>query len=139
MAQGVDLTGRRAVVTGASSGLGSETARALAATGAAVTLSVRDMAAGERVAKDITASTGNHEVHVAHLDLADSASVTAFTAAWRGPLHVLVNNAGVMACPEQYTEQAWEWQFVTNHLGHFASPQDCTTRWPPTATRASSW
>ncbi|MGW0757410.1 SDR family NAD(P)-dependent oxidoreductase [Streptomyces sp. NPDC002814] len=120
VAQGVDLTGRRAVVTGASSGIGAETARALAATGAAVTLAVRDRAAGERVAKDITASTGNHEVHVAHLDLADSASVTAFTASWRGPLHILVNNAGVMACPEQYTEQGWEWQFATNHLGHFA-------------------
>ncbi|MEV5172513.1 SDR family NAD(P)-dependent oxidoreductase [Streptomyces flaveolus] len=120
VAQGVDLTGRRAVVTGASSGLGAETARALAATGAAVTLAVRDLATGERVAKDITASTGNQEVRVAHLDLADASSVTAFTAVWRGPLHILVNNAGVMACPEQYTEQGWEWQFATNHLGHFA-------------------
>ncbi|MEV7813558.1 SDR family NAD(P)-dependent oxidoreductase [Streptomyces flaveolus] len=120
VAQGVDLTGRRAVVTGASSGLGAETARALAAAGAAVTLAVRDLGTGERVAKDITASTGNQEVRLAHLDLADAASVTAFTAAWRGPLHILVNNAGVMACPEQYTEQGWEWQFATNHLGHFA-------------------
>ncbi|KOG61436.1 oxidoreductase [Streptomyces antibioticus] len=120
VAQGVDLTGRRAVVTGASSGLGAETARALAATGAAVTLAVRDLGTGERVAKDITASTGNQEVRLAHLDLADAASVTAFTGAWRGPLHILVNNAGVMACPEQYTEQGWEWQFATNHLGHFA-------------------
>ncbi|MFD8385494.1 SDR family NAD(P)-dependent oxidoreductase [Streptomyces sp. NPDC059679] len=118
--RGVDLTGRRAVITGASSGLGAETARALAATGAEVTLAVRDVASGEHVAKDISASTGRHAVHVAHLDLSDPASVTAFTAAWRGPLHVLVNNAGVMACPEQYTEQGWEWQFATNHLGHFA-------------------
>ncbi|MEW2513801.1 SDR family NAD(P)-dependent oxidoreductase [Streptomyces sp. NPDC046870] len=120
VSQGIDLTGRRAVVTGASSGLGAETARALAATGAAVTLAVRDVTAGKRVAEDITESTGNQEVHVAHLDLASPASVTAFTTAWRGPLHVLVNNAGVMACPEQYTEQGWEWQFATNHLGHFA-------------------
>ncbi|MDN3026194.1 SDR family NAD(P)-dependent oxidoreductase [Streptomyces sp. S.PB5] len=117
---GIDLTGRRAVVTGASSGIGAETARALAATGAAVTLAVRDVAAGERVAKDITGSTGNHDVRAAHLDLTDLASISAFTAAWQGPLHVLVNNAGVMACPEQYTEQGWEWQFATNHLGHFA-------------------
>jgi NAD(P)-dependent dehydrogenase (short-subunit alcohol dehydrogenase family) len=117
---GIDLTGRRAVVTGASSGIGAETARALAATGAAVTLAVRDVAAGERVAKDITASTGNQDVRAVHLDLTDPTSVTAFTAAWQGPLHVLVNNAGVMACPEQYTEQGWEWQFATNHLGHFA-------------------
>ncbi|WP_374212163.1 SDR family NAD(P)-dependent oxidoreductase [Streptomyces sp. PSAA01] len=68
--EGIDLTGRRAVVTGASFGLGAETARALAITGAAVTLAVRDVAAGERVAKDITtASTGNQEVRAAHLDL----------------------------------------------------------------------
>ncbi|MGW3447054.1 SDR family NAD(P)-dependent oxidoreductase [Streptomyces sp. NPDC001076] len=117
---GIDLSGRRAVVTGASSGIGAETARALAATGAAVTLAVRDVAAGERVAKDITGSTGNQDVRAVHLDLTDPASITAFTTAWQGPLHVLVNNAGVMACPEQYTEQGWEWQFATNHLGHFA-------------------
>ncbi|MFR0359450.1 SDR family NAD(P)-dependent oxidoreductase [Streptomyces sediminimaris] len=119
-AEAIDLTGRRAVVTGASSGLGAETARALASTGAEVVLAVRDVPAGERVAKEITASTGNREVHAAHLDLVDPASVSAFTAAWRGPLHVLVNNAGVMACPEQYTDQGRERQFATNHLGHFA-------------------
>jgi NAD(P)-dependent dehydrogenase (short-subunit alcohol dehydrogenase family) len=117
---GIDLTGRRAVVTGASSGIGAETARALAATGATVTLAVRDVTAGERVAKDITRSTGNQDVRAVHLDLTDPASITAFTAAWQGPLHILVNNAGVMACPEQYTKQGWEWQFATNHLGHFA-------------------
>ncbi|MFI1328830.1 SDR family NAD(P)-dependent oxidoreductase [Streptomyces sp. NPDC020845] len=120
VAQGIDLTGRRALVTGASSGLGTETARALAGTGAAVTLAVREVAAGERVAKDIAEATGNQDLHVAHLDLADPASITAFTTAWQGPLHILVNNAGVMACPEQYTGQGWEWQFATNHLGHFA-------------------
>ncbi|MFC0843834.1 SDR family NAD(P)-dependent oxidoreductase [Streptomyces noboritoensis] len=120
VAHGIDLAARRALVTGASSGLGAETARALASTGAAVTLAVRDTTAGERVAKDIAETTGNHEVHVARLDLTDPASIAAFTAAWQGPLHILVNNAGVMACPEQYTAQGWEWQFATNHLGHFA-------------------
>ncbi|MET8631390.1 SDR family NAD(P)-dependent oxidoreductase [Streptomyces sp. NPDC004074] len=120
VAEGIDLTGRRAVVTGASSGIGAETARALAGTGAEVTLAVRDTAAGERVAKEITATTGNQEVRVTHLDLTDPASAAAFAAAWRGPLHVLVNNAGVMACPERYTDQGREWQFATNHLGHFA-------------------
>ncbi|MGV9648631.1 SDR family NAD(P)-dependent oxidoreductase [Streptomyces sp. NPDC003554] len=120
VAEGIELTGRRVVVTGASSGIGAETARALAGTGAEVTLAVRDTTAGERVAKEITATTGNQEVRAAHLDLADPPSVAAFAAAWRGPLHVLVNNAGVMACPEQYTEPGREWQFATNHLGHFA-------------------
>jgi NAD(P)-dependent dehydrogenase (short-subunit alcohol dehydrogenase family) len=120
VAAGIDLTGRRAVVTGASSGLGVETARALAATGAEVTLAVRDTTAGESAAKDITATTGSTAVHVAPLDLTDPESVAAFTASWDGPLHILVNNAGVMACPEQFTPLGWEWQFATNHLGHFA-------------------
>jgi NAD(P)-dependent dehydrogenase (short-subunit alcohol dehydrogenase family) len=117
---GVDLSGRAAVVTGASSGIGVETARALALTGAAVTLAVRDVEAGDRVAADITATTGNAAVRVERLDLADPTSVDAFTARWRGPLHVLVNNAGVMASPESYTARGWESQFAVNHLGHFA-------------------
>jgi NAD(P)-dependent dehydrogenase (short-subunit alcohol dehydrogenase family) len=120
VAAGIDLSGRRAVVTGASSGLGVETARALAGTGAEVTLAVRDTAAGEVVAKDIVATTGNTAVHVAPLDLTDPASTAAFSASWDGPLHILVANAGVMASPEQYTPQGYEWQFATNHLGHFA-------------------
>ncbi|MEV0800780.1 SDR family NAD(P)-dependent oxidoreductase [Kribbella sp. NPDC050281] len=120
VAAGIDLSGRRAVVTGASSGLGVETARGLAATGAEVTLAVRDIEAGERAAKDITATTGSTTLRVAQLDLTDTASVAAFAAAWDGPLHILVNNAGVMAAPEQYTSQGWELQFATNHLGHFA-------------------
>ncbi|MGW0705831.1 SDR family NAD(P)-dependent oxidoreductase [Streptomyces sp. NPDC002643] len=118
---GVDLTGRRAVITGGSSGLGVETARALAAAGAEVTLAVRDPAAGERAAADITADTGNKDVQVARLELADRASVAAFTADWDGPLHILVNNAGVMALPErELTPEGWEKQFAVNHLGHFA-------------------
>jgi NAD(P)-dependent dehydrogenase (short-subunit alcohol dehydrogenase family) len=117
---GVDLTGRRAVVTGGASGIGVETARALAGAGAEVTLAVRDTAAGDRTAEDITATTGNKAIHVARLDLADQASVAAFTAAWQGPLHILVNNAGLMASPEMRTPQGWEMQFATNHLGHFA-------------------
>jgi hypothetical protein len=59
-------------------------------------------------------------VRVAPLDLADRSSVTSFVAGWDGPLHLLVNNAGVMACPETYPPEGWELQFATNHLGHFA-------------------
>ena len=118
--EGIDLTGRRAIVTGGASGIGIETARALAGAGAEVTLAVRNLAAGERTADDIIAATGNKQVLVAPLDLADRASVAAFTAEWDGPLHILVNNAGVMACPEARTAEGWELQFATNHLGHFA-------------------
>lgn len=112
---GIDLSGRRAVVTGGASGIGVETARALAGAGAEVTLAVRDTAAGERVAAEI-----DGDVRVAPLELLDLASVDAFTAAWSGPLHILVNNAGVMALPElTLTPEGWETQFATNHLGHF--------------------
>ncbi|WP_248961970.1 SDR family NAD(P)-dependent oxidoreductase [Sphaerisporangium perillae] len=117
---GIDLTGRRAIVTGGASGIGIETARALAGAGAEVTLAVRDLDAGKRTAEDITATTGGRQVLVAPLDLADRASVASFVAAWDGPLHILVNNAGVMAAPETRTPEGWELQFATNHLGHFA-------------------
>jgi NAD(P)-dependent dehydrogenase (short-subunit alcohol dehydrogenase family) len=116
---GVDLTGKRAIVTGGASGIGIETARALAGAGAEVTLAVRNLDAGKQTAEDIIATTGNTQVLVAPLDLADQASVRAFTAAWDGPLHILVNNAGVMAAPETRTPEGWELQFATNHFGHF--------------------
>jgi len=116
----IDLSGKRAIVTGASSGIGVETARALASAGAEVTLAVRDTEAGQRTATDISASTGS-TAHVGRLDLADQSSVAEFAASWSGPLHLLVNNAGVMALPElTLTPDGWELQFATNHLGHFA-------------------
>ena len=117
---GIDLTGHRVIVTGGASGIGIETARALAGAGAEVTLAVRNLAAGERTAADITATTGNQHVLVAPLDLADQASVGSFAAGWEGPLHILVNNAGLMASPLMRTPEGWEMQFATNHLGHFA-------------------
>lgn len=118
--RGVDLTGRRAVVTGGASGIGVETARALAQAGADVTLAVRNPSAGQEALADITATTGNDRILVAPLDLADLGSVAAFVANWDGPLHILVDNAGIMAAPEMRTPQGWEMQFATNHLGHFA-------------------
>jgi NAD(P)-dependent dehydrogenase (short-subunit alcohol dehydrogenase family) len=117
---GVDLTNRRAIVTGGASGIGIETARALAEAGAHVTLAVRDLDAGKRVAEDIAATTGNQLVEVALLNLIDRSSVATFVASWDGPLHILINNAGVMATPETRTPEGWELQFATNHLGHFA-------------------
>jgi NAD(P)-dependent dehydrogenase (short-subunit alcohol dehydrogenase family) len=112
---GIDLSGRRAVVTGGASGIGIETARALAEAGAEVTIAVRNTEAGEKVAADI-----GRNVLVQPLDLADRASVAAFTANWDGPLHMLVDNAGIMASPLMRTPEGWEMQFATNHLGHFA-------------------
>jgi NAD(P)-dependent dehydrogenase (short-subunit alcohol dehydrogenase family) len=112
---GVDLSGRRAVVTGGASGIGIETARALAEAGAEVTIAVRNTDAGHKTAADI-----GRNVLVAPLDLADRASVAAFVANWDGPLHMLVDNAGVMASPLMRTPEGWEMQFATNHLGHFA-------------------
>src|SRR5580692_414482 len=90
----VDLHGRRALVTGASSGIGVETARALASAGAEVTLAVRDVELGEKVADAIAEKlpAGAGELHVARLNLADPASVAGFLRAWAGPLHILVNN-----------------------------------------------
>lgn len=120
---GVDLHGRRAVVTGAGSGIGVETVRALAAAGADVTLAVRDTDAGAAVATrlrdELPSSAGT--LSVGRIELSDLASVTAFTAAWTGPLHILVNNAGVMSPPRiTRTPEGREWQFGVNHLGHFA-------------------
>ncbi|MEV7388402.1 SDR family NAD(P)-dependent oxidoreductase [Streptomyces sp. NPDC091215] len=117
---GIDLSGRRAVVTGGASGIGRETARVLSAAGAEVTIGVRDLAAGAQVAEEITPSGGPGTVRAARLDLADQTSVRAFLEAWQGPMHILVLNAGVMASPLERTKEGWEMQFATNHLGHFA-------------------
>ncbi len=115
VAAGLDLHGKRAVVTGAGSGIGRETARVLAAAGAEVVIAVRNADQGTTAA----AAIGDRAT-VALLDLADLDSVRAFTTAWDGPLHILVNNAGVMAAPLTRTARGWELQFATNHLGHFA-------------------
>jgi NAD(P)-dependent dehydrogenase (short-subunit alcohol dehydrogenase family) len=117
---GIDLSGKRAIVTGGSSGIGTETARALTSAGAEVTLAVRDIEAGNRVSGNIIAATGNTNVLVERLDLSDQRSVAGFVARWSGPLDILVNNAGIMATPELRTKEGWELQFATNHLGHFA-------------------
>lgn len=118
---GVDLSGKRAIVTGSASGIGVETARALASAGAEVTLAVRTIEAGEAVAQEIKQTTLNQNVFVGKLDLSDLKSVNAFVKAWNGPLDILVNNAGVMAIPHrQLSTQGHEMQFATNHLGHFA-------------------
>jgi NAD(P)-dependent dehydrogenase (short-subunit alcohol dehydrogenase family) len=119
---GIDLTGRVALVTGGSSGLGQETARTLAAHGAEVVLTARNVAKGEAVATGIRAATGNDRVAVEALELGSLASVRAFAArvlARHPRLDVLIDNAGVMACPFAKTADGFELQFGSNHLGHF--------------------
>jgi NAD(P)-dependent dehydrogenase (short-subunit alcohol dehydrogenase family) len=119
--EGVDLSGKRAIVTGGASGIGLETVKALSAAGAAVTLAVRRPTEARTVAEDIQASTGNNSVEVRSLDISDLASVRSFCAEWSGPLHMLINNAGIMALQDlQRTPGGWEMQFATNFLGHFA-------------------
>jgi len=116
----VDLAGKRVIVTGGASGIGTETARALASVGAEVTLAVRNVETGKAVASDIGTACGR-PIHVRHLDLANKVSIQSFCASWSGPLHVLVNNAGIMALPElERTSEGYEMQFATNFLGHFA-------------------
>lgn len=120
--EGIDLQGKVALVTGGSGGLGEETARALAAAGAQVMLTARDMSKGEAVVQAIRASTGNQSVTVEELELASPASVRACARrvlAQHDRLNILVNNAGVMACPFAHTAEGYELQFASNHLGHF--------------------
>jgi NAD(P)-dependent dehydrogenase (short-subunit alcohol dehydrogenase family) len=116
---GIDLRGLRAVVTGASSGLGIATARALASAGAEVTLAVRDTVAGRAVADDIARTPGVMRPRVARLDLADQGSIADFTADWDGALQLLINNAGLVSAGLERTPENWELQLATNHLGHF--------------------
>jgi len=120
--EGVDLTGKLALVTGASSGLGVETARALAAKGARVVMAARDVAKIEQHAAAIRAKHPNAQLEVMPLHLDQPASVRAFAKAFLAKhpkLNLLIGNAGVMACPLERTAEGWEMQFATNHLGHF--------------------
>jgi NAD(P)-dependent dehydrogenase (short-subunit alcohol dehydrogenase family) len=119
-----DQSGRRAIVTGANSGLGLHTAAELAIAGAQVTLAVRDLGRGEEAAGRIRTRAPHADVDVARLDLADLSSVREFATAWPqehgGTVDLLINNAGVMAIPRRLSADGYEMQFATNHLGHFA-------------------
>jgi NAD(P)-dependent dehydrogenase (short-subunit alcohol dehydrogenase family) len=120
--EGIDLTGRHALVTGASAGLGVETTRALAAHGATVTMAVRDLAKGEAARAGILATVPGADLELREVDLASQATVRAFNEAFladHSTLDLFIGNAGLMACPQGTTVDGFELQFGTNHLGHF--------------------
>ncbi|MGW0877915.1 SDR family NAD(P)-dependent oxidoreductase [Streptomyces sp. NPDC002755] len=118
---GVDLTGRRAVVTGGTSGIGAETVKALALAGAEVTIATRRPETAESLAKEVAEIAGAGSITAMPLELADLSSVSAFSEAWQGPLDILVANAGIMALPNRaLTPEGWEMQLATNYFGHFA-------------------
>ncbi len=119
---GVDLTGRTVLVTGASSGLGLETTRSLAAHGASVVMAVRDNDKGERAMAAVRAEAPAAHLELRLVDLGSLASIRAFAERIltdHDHLDVLIANAGVMACAFGHTSDGFETQFGTNHLGHF--------------------
>jgi NAD(P)-dependent dehydrogenase (short-subunit alcohol dehydrogenase family) len=113
-----DQSGRRAIVTGANSGIGLVAARELARRGASVVLACRNMEKGEAALAQVRAAGGQAEL--APLDLASLASVREFAASQERPVDLLMCNAGVMAPPRRETADGFEQQIGTNHLGHFA-------------------
>lgn len=118
-----DLTGKIAVVTGANTGLGKETARAMAMKGATVVMAVRDESKGEKAAEEIRADLTGADLRIMILDLSDQDSIRNFAEAFARDydrLDYLINNAGVMVPPYGKTKDGFELQFGTNHLGHFA-------------------
>jgi NAD(P)-dependent dehydrogenase (short-subunit alcohol dehydrogenase family) len=117
-----DLTGLRAVVTGANSGLGLQTALELARHGAFTTLACRNAERGQAAVDQVRAQlgAGPGTADLALLDLADLSSVRRFAESWHGPLDILIDNAGIMATPYGTTTDGFESQLGTNHLGHFA-------------------
>ncbi|PCI59617.1 MAG: oxidoreductase [Kordiimonadales bacterium] len=128
---GLDLSGKNIIVTGGYSGIGFETVRALVGAGAHVTVPARRPDVAKAALADIS-----DKIVVAEMDLSDLSSVTRFATHWINtgkPLHILINNAGIMACAESKIGLGWENQFGTNHLGHMA----LTTALLPSLRQAS--
>lgn len=114
---GMDLSGKSAIVTGGYSGIGLETVRALAGRGARVLVPARNRAKAEEALEGVVG-----DITIGTMDLGDLPSVRAFAQAaadWTDRLHILINNAGIMACPETRIGPGWEAQLATNHYGHF--------------------
>lgn len=122
VAAGHDLTGKTIVITGASTGIGYETARALLAAHAAIIIAARDQTRGEEAVKTLQTAYPTGQVYFLPLDLGSLLAVRAtaaqFSANWN-TVDVLINNAGIAATPLRYTPEGFELQFGTNFLGHF--------------------
>ncbi|KAL7150362.1 hypothetical protein ABFS83_05G107000 [Erythranthe nasuta] len=122
VARGIDGSGLTAIVTGASSGIGTETTRVLASCGVHVIMAVRNLESGKEVKETIIKEIPDAKIDVMELDLGSFASVRKFASEYKSsdlPLNLLINNAGVMAPPFMLSQDKIELQFATNHLGHF--------------------
>ena len=120
--EGIDLSGKTVFITGGASGLGTETARAMAAKGAHIVIPARDIAKGEDAVKSLREATGNDSIDIIECDLGSLDSVRQCAEAANAKydkIDLLINNAGVMACPRGETADGFEMQFGTNHIGHF--------------------
>ncbi|KAM7256647.1 hypothetical protein ACFE04_012388 [Oxalis oulophora] len=116
---GIDGSSLTAIVTGASSGIGEETTRVLALRGVHVVMAVRNLDAGNKVKRNILDQIPNANIRVMELDLSSMASVRKFASEYNSsalPLNILINNAGVMACPFMLSKDKIEMQFATNHI-----------------------
>ncbi|CAO2145817.1 unnamed protein product [Urochloa humidicola] len=119
---GVDASHLTAIVTGATNGIGKETARVLALRGANVIIPARTLESGLKVKESLTEQVPSSKLHVMEMDMSSLSSVRNFAQSFNSShehLNILINNAGIMACPYQLSEDGVELQFATNHLGHF--------------------
>uniref|UniRef100_A0A453HIL7 Short-chain dehydrogenase TIC 32, chloroplastic n=1 Tax=Aegilops tauschii subsp. strangulata TaxID=200361 RepID=A0A453HIL7_AEGTS len=122
IAAGIDASHLTAIVTGATNGIGKETARVLALRGANVIIPARTLESGMKVKESLAEEVPSSKLHVMEMDLSSLDSVRSFAGSFNSShkhLNVLINNAGIMACPFQLSKDGIELQFATNHLGHF--------------------
>jgi len=122
VAKDIDLKGKYILITGANTGIGRETARVLATKGAIIHIGCRDQKRGKEAEESLRKETGNNEIHFLELDLGSFESVRKAVSTYlekKIPLHILINNAGVMATPYRKTTDGIEYQIGINHFGHF--------------------
>ena len=113
---GIDLTGKRVVITGGTGGIGLETSRSLAKAGAEIIIATHNIDTAEIAANDLREDTQNRNIYVEHLELSDLESVASFAKNFTGPLDILINNAGIMSLPtKEVSKQGYEMQFAVNH------------------------